>query len=60
MERLFIKKIMSTEDSNIVSQLKLDTVLQNLNDPKVQDVLRRYIQVKSKGLNGDYGKTSQH
>ena len=60
MKRLFIKKIMSTEDINIVSQLKLDTVLQNLNDPKVQDVLRKYIQVKSKGLNGDYGKTSQH
>ena len=51
---------MSREDSNIISQLKIDTVLQNLNDPKVQDVLRRYIPVKSEGLNGDYGKTPQY
>ena len=51
---------MSTEGSNIMNQLKIDTVLQHLNDPKVQDVLRRYIQVKSKGLNGDYGKTPQY
>ena len=51
---------MSTEDSNIISQLKIDTILQNLIDPKVQDVLRRYIQVKLKGLNGDYGKTPQY
>ena len=59
LERLFIKKFMSTEDNNIFSQLKIDTVLPNLNNPKVQDILRRYIQVKSKRLNGDYGKTSQ-
>ena len=51
---------MSTEDSNIISQLKIDTILQNLIDPKVQDVLRRYIQVKLKGLNGDYGKMPQY
>ena len=51
---------MSTEDSNIISQLKIDTALQNVNDSKVQDVLRRYIQVKSKGLNGDYSKTPQY
>ena len=59
LERLFIKMFTSTENSNIISQLKIDTVLQNLNNPKVQDVLRRYIQVRSKGLNGDYGKTPQ-
>ena len=51
---------MSTEDSYIISQLKIDTVLKILNDLKVQDVLRRYIQVKSKGLNGDYGKMRQY
>ena len=51
---------MSTEDSNIISQLKIDTALQNLNDPKVQEVLRKYIQVKWKGLNGDHGKTPQY
>ena len=55
-----MKKFMSTEDSNIIIQLKIDTILQNLNNPKVQDVLRRYILVKSKGLNGDYGKTPQY
>ena len=60
LDRVFIKKFMSREDSNIISQLKIDTVLQNLNDPKVQDVLRRYIPVKSEGLNGDYGKTPQY
>ena len=59
LERLFIKMFTSTENSNIISQLKIDTVLQNLNNPKVQDVLRRYIQVRSKGLNSDYGKTPQ-
>ena len=51
---------MSTEDNNIISHLKIDTILQNLIDPKVQDVLRRYIQVKLKGLNGDYDKTPQY
>ena len=40
LKRLFIKKFMSTEASNIISRLKIDTVLQNLNDPKVQDVLK--------------------
>ena len=51
---------MSTEYSNIISQLKIDTVPQNLNDPKIQYVLRRYIEVKSRELNGDYGKTPQY
>ena len=51
---------MSTEDNNIISHLKIDTILQNLIDPKVQDVLRRYIQVKLKELNGDYDKTPQY
>ena len=60
LERLLTKIFMSTEDSNIISQLKIDTILQNLIDAKVQDVLRRYIQVKLKGLNGDYGKTPQY
>ena len=60
LERLFTKKFMSTEASNIISELKIDTVLQNLNNPKVQEVQGRSIQIKSKGLNGDYGKTLQY
>ena len=57
LERLFTKKFMRTEDSSIISQLR---ILQNLNDPKVEDILRRYIQVKSKGLKAHYGKTLQY
>ena len=59
-ERLFMKRFMSTEDRNIISQLKIETSFKKLNDPKVRDSLRRYIQVKSKGLNGHYGKTLQY
>ena len=50
LERLFTKKFMSTKASNIISELKIDTVLQNLNNPKVQEVQRRSIQIKSKGV----------
>ena len=59
-EEIIHKEVHEHRRQQHFSQLKFNTVLQNLNYPKVQDVLRRYIQVKSKGLNGDYGKTPQY
>ena len=51
---------MSANDVNVISQLKIESAQQKIDEPEVYDVMRRYNEVKSKGLNGDFGRTPQY
>ena len=66
IERLFVQHFMRPEDLEIISSLKLRTNEKGSNyigraaGQGVDEVIERYKKLRSKGLNGDFGKTQQY
>ena len=66
IERLFIQHFMRPEDLEIISSLKFRTneegsnYIERATDQGVDEIIGRYKKLRSKALNGDFGKTPQY
>ena len=63
---LFIQRCMRPEDLEIIFSLKLrsdeegNNYIEGSADQAADEVIERYKELKSRGLNGDFGETPQY